>query len=89
MNLQKYEADTCIPLKKACDLGELELSALVRLDYPGRPIPAHMLKGVNSIGYWDADKQQNWGLDWHRNEGLEITYLETGSLDFETEGQKE
>lgn len=88
MAFKKYKADTCIPLKRAWELGELELSALVRMDYPGKPMPPNMLQGVNSIGYWDACISQNWGLDWHRNEGIEITFLETGSLIFSSEKQK-
>lgn len=88
MEFKKYKADTCIPLRKAWELGDLDLSSLVRLDYPGRPMPHNMLKGVNSIGYWDAHSKQNWGLDWHRNEGIEITFLETGSLVFSTENQQ-
>ncbi|MEZ4969936.1 MAG: helix-turn-helix transcriptional regulator [Flavobacteriaceae bacterium] len=85
MDFKNYKADTCTPLKKAWQKGELELSSLVRLDYPGKPLPTKMLKGVNSIGYWDAHMPQNWGLDWHRNEGIEITYLETGSMPISTE----
>lgn len=87
MNFKKYERDTCIPLTRACSLGEIELATLARLEYPGKHMTDDMLKGVNSIGYWDAHIQQNWGLNWHRNGGIEITYLETGTLDFETEGQ--
>ena len=89
MNFQQYKADTCIPLKKAWSLGEVKLEALVRRDYPGRAMPHQMLSGVNSIGYWDAQAQQNWGLDWHRNEGVELTFLETGTLAFSVEGQTE
>jgi AraC-like DNA-binding protein len=38
-------------------------------------------------GFWDAPRDQSWGLDWHRNEGIEITYLESGSLDFAADGK--
>lgn len=89
MSFQQYEADTCIPVKRAWNAGEIELKAFARLSYPGRPIPPHMLQGVNSIGYWDVHIQQNWGLDWHRNEGLELTFLETGTLAFAVEGQQD
>lgn len=88
MGFKKYKADTCVPLKQAWKLGGLELASLVRLDYPGRPMPKDMLKEVNSIGYWDAHTKQSWGLDWHRNEGVEISFLETGSLVFSTERQQ-
>ena len=43
---------------------------------------------MNSIGYWDAIGKQNWGLDWHRNEGIELTFLETGSMAFQLENQQ-
>lgn len=89
MKLNQYEADTCLPLKEAWKLGEIELEALTRLSYPGRVMPPQMLKGVNSLGYWNSINHQNWGLGWHRNEGLEITYLETGTLAFSVEGHKD
>lgn len=34
------------------------------------------------VGYWDAPRGQNWGLDWHCNEGLEIGYVAKGKLPF-------
>ena len=89
MSFKQYEADTCIHLKRAWNAGEMELEALTRLSYPGRPMPNYMLQGVNSIGCWDVLIQQNWGLDWHRNEGLELTFLETGTLAFAVEGQQD
>lgn len=56
--------------------------ALRRGAYPGRPLAKGALPGVLTLGYWDAARDQDWGLDWHRNEGLEITFLETGRLEF-------
>ena len=35
-----------------------------------------MLPGLKMAGYWDADSDQDWGLPWHRNEGIELTLLE-------------
>ena len=40
------------------------------------------LPKVKSLAYWDAHELQDWGLGWHRNEGIELTFLESGSLDF-------
>jgi len=34
------------------------------------------------VGYWDAPRGQNWGLDWHCNEGIEIGYVSKGKLPF-------
>jgi len=85
MRLNNYKSDTCEPLSRAWKMNKLYLRSLVRFDYPGKPMPSNMLKGVNSIGFWDIKIPQNWGLDWHRNEGIEITYLETGSVSLSTE----
>jgi AraC family L-rhamnose operon regulatory protein RhaS len=46
-----------------------------------------MVSGVKSVGFWDADKHQDWGLGPHRNEGIELTYLDRGSLDFMVDGR--
>jgi AraC family L-rhamnose operon regulatory protein RhaS len=34
------------------------------------------------VGYWDAQGIQDWGLPWHRNEGIEIMFLESGKITF-------
>jgi AraC family L-rhamnose operon regulatory protein RhaS len=77
-----YHADTCVPLVQAREKGKLQLEAWGRYSYPGIPLSNEELQGINSIGYWDAQAQQDWGLDWHRNEGIEITFLENGSMPF-------
>jgi AraC family L-rhamnose operon regulatory protein RhaS len=41
-----------------------------------------VLPGLNSIGFWDATSAQDWGLEAHRNEGIEIGFLETGAMAF-------
>lgn len=77
-----YHADTCEALRVAAKAGAVELCALARYTYPGRPLPSGVLTSISTIGYWDAKGRQNWGLGWHRNEGIELTFLETGTLDF-------
>lgn len=79
---EQHTSDQCEPLLAASRRGEVRLEALVRGAYPGRPLGRGVLPGVCSVGFWDAPQAQGWGLDWHRNEGLEITYLESGRLDF-------
>jgi AraC family L-rhamnose operon regulatory protein RhaS len=81
-----FEADTCKPLVDAVARNEVVLEALARGHYPGCRLPAGELAGLKSAGYWDAKADQTWGLGWHRNEGIEITYLETGKLAFAAEG---
>lgn len=82
-----YRADRCEPVVQAAARGELKLQALARRGYPGNPMPARMLPEVSTVGFWDAAKTQSWGLDWHRNEGIEITYLSRGHLDFAVDGR--
>lgn len=78
-----YISDTCKNPAAAADRGELTLNALARDSYPGRPLGLNELPGVKTIGYWDAHQSQNWGLGWHRNEGIEITFLMNGHMDFQ------
>ncbi len=73
-----YKPDTCQPLKQAADDGKVELCAWGRGSYPGYTLPENELPGLNLVGYWDAPCDQDWGLEWHRNEGLEFTFLESG-----------
>ena len=82
-----YNADSCVPLNYAWETGDIKLHTLARGTYPGHQLGNKELNGIKSVGFWDANKPQNWGLDWHRNEGIEICYLESGSLDFEIGGQ--
>jgi len=83
-----YEADSCKPLREAWQNNDLELKTLVRGTYPGKELLKNELSGVKSIGYWDIKKLQNWGLEWHTNEGIEICFLESGNLDFQITNHK-
>jgi AraC-like DNA-binding protein len=74
-------------LVAAVAAGEMRLEALVRGSYPGRPMPDGVLPQVSTIGFWDAVRDQAWGLGEHRNEGIEITYLDNGSLGFVVDGR--
>ena len=85
---ETYRADACAPLVDAVRRGVTRLEALCRGHYPGRPLARNRLPGIKSIGYWDADGPQDWGLPRHRNEGIEIALLESGELAFEVEGQE-
>ncbi len=79
---RKFAADTCRPVVEAVAAGQLRQVALSRGQYPGRRLPPRVLPGVKTIGFWDATHRQDWGLDWHRNEGVELTLLESGELGF-------
>jgi AraC family transcriptional regulator, 4-hydroxyphenylacetate 3-monooxygenase operon regulatory protein len=78
-----YHADTCLPLVEAYEKGKVELTALARGTYPGERLTDDT-KGINTIGYWSANDVQDWGLDWHRNEGMEFHFLESGSMPYAT-----
>ena len=79
---ETFHADTCEPLRAATARKELAFIALARGTYPGHRLAEKSLPNVRSIGYWDARHDQHWGLDWHRNEGVEITYLARGKMPF-------
>ena len=82
-----YQADTCAPLTAAVRRGLVQLATLVRGHYPGRKLARHALPGVKTVGFWDTRYPQDWGLDWHRNEGIELTFLERGSVEFAVDRQ--
>lgn len=82
-----YHADTCIPLIDAVKRKKLKFKALARYTYPGDRLTEETL-GLNSIGYWDANEPQDWGLDWHRNEGIEIHFLESGTMPYSQENKE-
>lgn len=83
-----YEIDRCEPQTQAIRNGDIDLHALSKGNYPGVPMPRNLLPGLSSIGFWNAEHAQNWDEDFHRNEGVEIIFLESGSIDMVTGGQK-
>ncbi len=87
INTQLYP-DTCKPLKKAASDNALGMKAIGRGSYPGKKIKADDLSGLRSVGFWDAKKEQNFGLTTHRNEGIEFSFCEAGHLSFACEGKK-
>ncbi|MEM1026489.1 MAG: AraC family transcriptional regulator [Planctomycetota bacterium] len=86
-NTAKVRADTCEPLKAAAQRGDIVLHAYGRRGYPGKSLRGRTLAGVRSLGTWNAKKAQNWGLSWHHNDGLELTWLQRGSAMFSTKDQ--
>lgn len=79
---EKYRADSCKPLLDAAAAGTIALSLISHGHYPGKSLPAETLPGLKMVGFWDARHRQDWGLPWHRNEGIELTFLESGTLEF-------
>ena len=79
---QTYRADSCGQLAKAAEEGAVRFAVMRHGHYPGRSLPAGVLPGIKMAGFWDAPNDQEWGLPWHYNEGLELTFLERGNLFF-------
>jgi AraC family L-rhamnose operon regulatory protein RhaS len=83
----RLEIDTCAPQLKAMREGKIELHALSKGHYPGNRMNSNILPGLTNVGFWNCRGDQDWGLDAHRNEGLEIVLLETGGMAFEVDGR--
>ena len=83
-----FHADSCEPLKAAAQEGAVRVVALGRGTYPGKRLPRNDLREISLLGYWDARRDQAWGLDWHRNEGIELGFVEAGQVAFAVEGGK-
>jgi AraC family L-rhamnose operon regulatory protein RhaS len=82
-----FEIDTCAPQSAAVSGGKIRLHALSRGYYPGTLLRPDQLPGLTSIGFWNGTGPQDWGLEAHRNEGVEICYLETGAMAFSVEAK--
>ena len=79
--------DTCAPQCAAMRGGKIKLHALTKGHYPGILLKPAALPGINSIGFWNGTSTQDWGLEPHRNEGIEIVFLETGAMPFSVEAK--
>ena len=83
-----YQADSSRSILGAAAAGRVRLEALAHGHYPGRRLPRNALSGVKMVGFWDAVSDQDWGLDWHQNEGIGLTFLESGRLEFGVDGRR-
>jgi AraC family L-rhamnose operon regulatory protein RhaS len=79
-----YGIDTCAPQREAIKAGKIGFHALTHGAYPGTLLPTTVLPGLCSLGLIDACGEQDWGFEPHRNEGVEIVFLETGHMTFIT-----
>ena len=84
----RYQIDRCEPQNNAIRNGSIDFYALSKGNYPGVQMPQNLLPGLSSIGFWNADSTQNWDEEPHRNEGIELAFLETGSITLETHDQQ-
>ena len=77
--------DSCGPQLAAVRSGKIKMHALSNGLYPGHRLKVDQLLHVSSLGFWDGASVQDWGLDPHRNEGVELCFLETGNMAFSIE----
>jgi AraC-like DNA-binding protein len=84
----KISRDSCLPQEQAIRSGKIFFRGLTHGHYPGTKLPPKVLPGLCSLGFWDAVGVQDWGMEFHRNEGIEIVLLETGRMDFTVEGAR-
>jgi AraC-like DNA-binding protein len=80
-----YVADTCAPLREAGRKNDIGLWAYGRGSYPGVPMDPGILPQLRNVGMWEVTNEQPWGLDWHRNEGIEFTCVTAGRIPFSCE----
>ena len=79
------EADTCDALAAAARRGDVELSALARGALSRAIRSAMRCRASAPSAAGTRAQDQRWGLDWHRNEGIELTLLARGRLAFATD----
>ena len=84
-SVRGFQIDSCAPQFAAVRSGKIRLHALTKGHYPGVLIKSTQLPGISSLGFWSGSGTQDWGLEVHRNEGLEICFLETGAMAFSVE----
>ncbi len=75
------EADSCVALVDAIEKGEVAFGGFGRGSYPGEAM-GQEFPYLRSVGYWSLGKEGKWCLEEHRNEGIELCFLESGSLPF-------
>ena len=83
-----YYASACAPMRRAAADGRVELRAYTHGHYFGESLPNDLLPGLCTVGYWNARTEQNWTLDWHRNEGVELNFQASGSAAVSMSGRE-
>lgn len=79
-----YREDPTGPVRRAGARGDIGLWAWGRATYPGEPLAPEDFPGLLSVGLWEVEADQPWGLDWHLNEGIEVTFVTQGRVGFAT-----
>ena len=88
MHRSRFEIDSCMPQLAAMQNGKISLHALTKGHYPGIALKPSQLPGIASVGFMDGNRAQDWGTELHRNEGVEVAFMENGATAFIVEGRK-
>ena len=83
-----YREDPTAPLRRAGARGDIGLWAWGRSDYPGEQLTEGDFPGLLSAGLWEVEADQDWGLDWHLNNGVEVTFVTRGHVAFATDTEE-
>lgn len=83
-----WQASSCVPMRQAAAENRIEVRAITHGHYFGSSLPDDLLPGISTVGYWNARMDQDWTLSWHRNEGLELDFQESGCNGFSTAEQE-
>lgn len=70
--------DSCEPQLRAHAAGRVSLNAVSHGAYPGKKLAAADLPALSNAGFWVTRGPQDWGIPEHRNEGIEICWVESG-----------
>ncbi|ADE53941.1 helix-turn-helix transcriptional regulator [Coraliomargarita akajimensis] len=84
---ERYHVDACLPQLSALEQGKIDLHALTHGDYPGTALAQDFIPEISTMGYMDAVGQQDWGMEDHRNEGIEICLQESGNNTLSVDGK--
>ncbi len=59
--------------------GEIEYGGFTRWKNVGNTLAPDILPGLLLANYWSVTRQQHWSIPWHRNQGIELMCVESGS----------
>ncbi len=59
--------------------GEIEYGGFTRWKHVGNTLAPDILPGLLLANYWSVTRQQKWSIPWHRNQGIELMCVESGS----------
>ena len=83
-----YRIDSQVAQRHALATGRAQIRGLTHGNYIGSPLPNGALPGLSSVGWMNMVGEQDWGIESHRNEGVEIVFVEAGETPFMVDGDR-